>query len=451
MSGMLLIIMTLLNSFQSPFPVVWDTLDNGLIVGVAQRKTLPIFQVYIAIKAGAIYDPQGKEGTANLVARMLDKGSEGLSAREIAERIEGVGGSLSISAHSYTTTISLRTLTDVMDMGLQVLQKVLLNPTFPEEFLEKEKQRVISGIEEDKSDPNSVLENTFRKEVYGDHPLGRPVEGTEETIKEITQEDLINFYSKYYAPNNAVCAVVTDLPPEEALTKIKDVLNGWEKKEVNFPEIPEPEPIRGKRVIFVNMDVNQAFLEMGNIAIKRSNPDYAALRAFNYILGGGGFVSRLVKEVRNKAGYAYDVHSYFEPGLYFPGPFVVGTETKIETANDAIKRILEVLKQTVNEGVTEDELKDTKAFYLGAIPRQTETYGQVAYALVHKVLFDLPDFYWLKDVEKIQKLTLEEANRAGRKYIDPENWVMVVVANVDSLKLEIPGVPSDSIILRTVK
>ena len=235
------------------------------------------------------------------------------------------------------------------------------------------------------------------------------------------------------------------------LIRNKPGMVDWEKKKVSFPEIPEPKPVKGKHVIFVSMDVNQAYIEMGNLGIRRANPDYNRLRVFNYILGGGGFVSRLFKEVRNKNGYAYDVHSYFEAGLYFKGPFVIGTETKLETANDAIEDILNVLKNTLDEGLTEDELNDTKAFYLGSIPRRTETYNQVASSLINKVLYGLPDFYWMKEVEEIQKLTLKEVNEAGKRYIDPENWLMVVVSNKDSLKLKVPGVPKESIETRSVK
>lgn len=441
LAGVLLMAAT--SAEKKPFELEKRELPNGLKVIVAQKPGLPIFQAILAIKSGALYEQ--KPGVANLTARLLDKGTLNRSAQEIADEIEGLGGSLNINANHYTLQASVSLLSDYADKGLEILSDVVLHPTFPEEEVEKQKHQIISEIHQRKSDPDNVVAERFQKEVYQGHPLGRPVEGEPEEVQTLTRQDVLDFFHKYFKPNISVLVVVTDLPPKTVFELAEKYFSGWEPGEVNYPEIPPVKKTQGKRAVVIHMDVNQAFVALGFIGLKRSDPDYNKVRLMNYILGGGGFASRFFRKVRNEMGYAYSVYSYFMPGVKYPGYYLAGVQTKLESANDAITLMLDLIRGMQEKGATEKELEDAKGYYEGSIPRQTETYSQIARALLNAEIYGLPDFYWLKDVEVILSTSLEEVQAMARKYLQPDDYVLVVAADTSQFKLHIPGLPKDHI------
>jgi zinc protease len=442
----LMILPFILFALEKPFPVKKSILENGLTVIVAEKRDLPIFLATVAVKTGSVYDPVGKEGTANLVGRLLDKGTKERNANEIAEVIEGLGGNLSISTGRWTTRVTLSILSKHRETGLEILSDILMNPLFKEDEIEREVGKVLSEINEKKSDPNSVLDDKFREALYGDHPLGKPVEGYRESLKKIKRGDIVEFYEKFYVPNNSILVIVSDINPDDVMEIVNRYFRKWKRKELEFPEIKPPKPIMGKRVIVVDMDVNQAFIALGNLGIERKNPDFNKLRVANYILGGGGFASRFFMKIRNEKGYAYSTYSYFSPGYKFPGYFIAETETKLESASPAINLMVKLIRDIREKGVKEKELDDARSFYEGSIPRQTETYSQIAGALLEEELYGLPLYHWLEDVEEIKSFKKEDIDEVAKKYFDPDNFVLVIVANKDSLKLDIEGVKGEEII-----
>lgn len=439
------ILLILIGTMKEPFKVSEFNLKNGLKVVIAEKKELPIFQLLLSIRAGACYDPEGKEGLSNLTAKLLNKGTEKRTASEIAREIESLGARMSFSAGHWFAQGKLTILTEHAEKGLEIFQDVLTHPIFKNEDVEREKNRIISGIREDKSDPNSVLDKEFRRTLYGSHPLGRPVEGYEKTVSKLTRDDVLDFYRSYYSPSNATLIVVSSLDINDAKELIKKYFEQWKRREVVLPSIGHPKPIKGKRVVVIDMDVSQAFVAMGHFGIKRNNPDFNKLQVANYILGGGGFASRFFKTIRNEKGYAYSVYSYFAPGIEFPGFFRASLETKLENTSKAINLMLDLIKEFKEKGAKDEELKDAKSYFEGSIPRRSETYGQVASALLNEEIYDLPRFHWLKDIGEIKKVTRDDVLQVARKYFDTENMVIVIVGKKDSLHLNIEGVGEDQI------
>ncbi len=426
-------------------------LANGIQVYVAQKKGLPITQVYLVVMAGSIYDPPGKEGLANLTTALLDEGTQNRTEEEIALEIEKIGGQIYLNTGAYYTSMSLTVLSPYMDIGLDVLADMLQNSIFPEERVQKERDRVLSGIKDQLSDPNSVLDREFIKAVYAGHPLGHPENGYLNTVESITRDDIVSFYQTYYRPDRTYLVLVSDLSPEEALAKVKKYFEGWsvQGEGPKSDTIPAPQPIQGVHVKVFHMPVNQVFVAFGHLGPLRKNPEYNKIRLMNYILGGGGFASRMMQKVRVEKGFAYGVSTGFRPGVFLPGYFRATTETKVETAHEAIPLMFDVIREMQKEGPTDQEIADAKSYYEGSIPRMTETYAQYARALLEEMLYDLPENFWLKDVEEIKTLTREDVIEAARKYIDLKNLVIVLVADTSKFDVEKLGFPKEQISFET--
>lgn len=423
-----------------------ETLPNGIKVLVAQKQGLPITQIYIAVEAGGIFDPKGKEGLANLTASLLDEGTKNRTDEEIALEIENVGGRLTINTSSYTVTLSLTVLSPYIGTGLDILRDILQNPTFPEERFNKEKERVISGIKEELSDPNSVVEREFIQLVYEGHPLGHPTSGYLSTVESIKREDVLEFYRSYYYPERTYIVAVSDKPVKETFEKIGSFFADWEVGLARHgTKVPKISEIEGIKVRVYHMSVNQVFVAMGHLGPLRKDPEYNKVRVMNYILGGGGFASRMVKKIRTEKGYAYSTYTTFKPGVILPGYFEADMETKVETAHNAIRLMLEVIKELKENGITKDELQDAQLYYEGSIPRLTETYPQYASALFQELYYGLPEEFWLKDVEEIKSFTLDDIDYAAKKYLHPDNFVMVLVADTSKFDIEELKLPNMTI------
>jgi len=414
-----------------PFPIQRFTLSNGLPVIYAQKTDLPLTVLRLVIYAGKRDETEGKWGLANLTAEMLTEGTTSRTSDEISEEIEFLGAQLGVDAGIYTTQITLNILTSQLDKGLALTSDVLQHPTFPASELDKLKDRILSSLQESLNDPDQVLDEAFHRALYGHHPLARPEEGTPTSIRALKREDLIRFHRTYYSPKNSFLAVVTNLPLQEMRDLLEKALGSWKGPEVQhraFPPLPKQDQ---PRVVLVPMKVNQAYVALGHYGVRRTDPDYPRIRLMNYILGGGGFASRFFRIIRNKMGYAYSVYGYFMPGLDLPGYYLAGMQTKVESANEAIQSLIEVMETFQQEGPTEDELRDAKSFYEGSIPRQTETYGQILGALVNEELYGLPDYYWIKEIEAMQHFSREDIQQAARTYLHPDRLVLTLVVPPD--------------------
>ncbi|MBI5407184.1 MAG: insulinase family protein [Nitrospirae bacterium] len=410
-------------------------LDNGIILLITETHALPMVNISVAVKTGAIYDPPGKGGVASLTAILLDEGTKTRTSRQIAEEIDFIGGSLSTSGGMDYSSASLVVLKKDIATGLALLSDILINPVFPEEEVERKKKETLAAILAEKDDPGSVASKAFYKAVFGSHPYGAPPEGNEETIPKISREDLVSFYQKYYTPNNTIIAVVGDVDLKEAVALIEGHFKSWEKKEGQFPDISPVKRLTKRDSILIDKNITQANILLGHTGISRDNPDFYAVYVMNYILGGGGFSSRLTKEIRDNKGLAYGVYSRFDLSKQ-PGAFAVSIQTKNETARVAIDNILTEIKRIREEQVADEELREAKDYLTGSFPLKLDTNAKIANYVVFMEFYNLGLDYFDQYLKHIASVTKEDILRVAKKYIDTENFVTVAVAQQEKAGLK---------------
>ena len=412
-----------------------EVLENGLTLLVVERHNLPIVKISVGIKAGSIVEPEEKAGLASLTASLLTEGTKNRTARQISEEIEFVGGAVGASADDDYVTASLSVLKKDINLGFDLLSDILRNPSFPENELNKKRERIKGSLKAQEEDPGFVASREFRKAVFGPHPYGRLIQGTPETLDAINRDDIVNFHSAYYVPNNSIMSVVGDITVYEVRNRLKKYFSGWQERSVQISPPHVSAEISGKKIIPVNKDLTQANIILGHGGVSRDDPDYYAISVMNYILGGGGFESRLMQNVRGEKGLAYDIHSFFDPNKY-GGTFQVGVQTKNETANAAIDEILKEMKEIRANPVSDTELSDAKAFLTGSFPLRFETGGRIAGFLIAVEYYGLGLDYIDKYHDYISSVTKDDVLRVARKYLDPENFVLVVVADQKKTELK---------------
>jgi zinc protease len=421
------------------------TLPNGLTVVVSAKDKLPIAAISVRFKVGSVYDPQEKAGLADMTARLLDKGTTQRTATAIAGELDFLGARLEASAGGTGSTVSLSLLAKDIEPGLDLLGDVLQDSRFEPAELERERTQILAQIQQRRVNPRQVVSEVFREALYGEHPLHRPISGYASTVPQITRDDVLAFYQRFYVPNNAILVMVGDFSEARMLELIERALGGWPARPLEQVTLPQPAPTHGKQVRVVDMDVNQGFVQFGHLSVRRADPEFAGLRAMNYILGGGGFVSRLTRSIREEQGLAYSVHSDFVGGSQFPGFFYLGLQTKIDTTSQALDSLFAVIDGMKQAPVSADELADMKLYYEGSLPRRAESYGQVAGLLIDREFFGLPDGYWESEIQQIQQLTSQDIQQLAQRYLDTDNYVLALVSKRDQLDLAVPAIPTEAI------
>ena len=421
------------------------TLPNGLTVVVSEKHKLPIVHVSVRVKVGSAHDPEDKAGLADLTARLLDKGTMQRTAADIADEVDFLGAHLDASAGATGSTASLALLAKDVERGLDLLGDILQHPRFEPAELERERGQMLAQIQQRRVNPPKVVSETFRDMLYAKHPLHRPISGYQQTVSRLSRDDVIAFHREFYVPNNAIVVMVGDFPEDKMVELIQRHLGGWQAGTSPPTALPPLTPIQGKQVHIVDMDVNQSYLQFGHLGVRRADPEYAILRAMNYILGGGGFVSRLTHSIREEQGLAYSVFSEFVGGSQTPGFFIAGLQTRIDTTSQALNSLFTVLEGMKREPVTAEELTDMKLYFEGSLPRRAETYGQVAELLVDREFFGLPDGYWESEINRIQQLTSQDIQHVAQRYLDTDNFVLAVVSKRERLQLSVAALPAGAI------
>lgn len=382
------------------------------------------------IKAGQILEPADKAGLASLTAGLLTEGTKKRTASQLAEEIEFVGGSIGASGGDDSATVHLTVLKKDLDLGLDILSDILINPMFPEDEIKRKVKETKAAIEKQKEEPSVVAGKEFASLLFGDHPYGRPTEGTAESLDKITRDDVVKFHDSHYAPNNTIMAVVGDVTEEEIISKLNSSLKDWKTKEVVKPVFPAIKPLNQKIVKTVDKKITQANIVLGHIGVERENPDYYAAYVMNYILGGGGFTSRLMDNIRDNKGLAYDVHSYYSP-MKYSGYFKVGVQTKNESAKVAIDEVLKEIERIRKETVTDKEIEDAKAYLTGSFPLKLDTNGKIAGMLASLEFFNLGLDYPDRYPKIINALKKDDIQKAAKKYLNPDNYILVVVGDLE--------------------
>lgn len=418
-----------------PLKIERWTMANGLVVLLVERHAIPAVEAHLVIKTGAVADPEGRAGLAALTAGLLLKGTTARSAVEIAEAIDFIGGSLTAHADDDFSTVTLTALKKDLPAALDVMADALRRPTFPAAEVERARRETLSGIRAAKDDPEDVAQKAFAPLVFGLHPYRNPIEGLESTVPTLTREEVVAFHRTYYRPNNAILAVVGDLAAPEARRALQSALGGWEKGPIPPLTVTPAPPVADKTVALIDKDLTQATIILGHLGIARADPDFYPITVMNYILGGGGFASRLMTTIRDNRGLVYGISSGFDAKRY-PGAFAVSLQTKTASAGEAIRAVRDELARMRTEGVTEAELNAAKDYLAGSFPLRFETNARLARLLGMVEFYGLGLRYFEEYPRAIRAVTRDDVRRVAAARLDPERAVLVVVGRTRELALD---------------
>ncbi|MGE0518625.1 MAG: M16 family metallopeptidase [Candidatus Binatia bacterium] len=420
-------------------PVTSGTLANGATLLVSEQRNLPLVLVRVVLDAGARRDPAGRSGVANLTAELLTEGTAKRSAEQIKEAIDFIGGSLSVGAEQDYALAALQVLRKDLDSGLELLADVLLHPAFKAEEVARRREAVLAAIRAEEDDPTSVAQKAFQRALYGDTPYGHPVEGTAETVARLARRDVQAFYGQYYGPSGAAVVVVGDISADEARQALDRVFGGWRGTSAPpfaYPPIPE----HGAEKVRIERPVTQAAIVLGHLGIARDNPDYEAISVMNYILGGGGFSSRLMEAIRTKAGLAYSVGSAFAAGKS-PGPFEIVMQTKNASVHDAIALAREEVAKLRSTPVSDGELQEAQRYLTGSFPLRLDSNAKIADFIAQCWFYDLGFDYADVYIQRVSAVTRDDVQRVAKQYLHPEQFIEVVVTAAESGAPEPPSAP----------
>ena len=398
---------------------------HGARVYFVETHALPIVDVQVDFAAGGVHGAAEKVGVAGMTAALLDQGAGGLDENAISERLADIGAHLSNGAGMDRASVSLRTLADpaMRQPALQLMATVITAPEFPTAVVEREKQRSIAGLKDALTRPETLLGRAFQTALYGTHPYGR--HSTPETLAALTREDLVRFHRENYVAARASVSLVGDISRAEA-EAIANQLT--EKLPKGSPAQALPPVSVGKGgETRIEHHAQQTHIALGMPALKRGDPDFFALQLGNYTLGGGGFVSRLVSEVREKKGFAYSVHSYFQPNQEL-GPFQIGLQTKRAQAGEALALVRKVLAEFLKNGPTEEELKAAKANIVGGFALNLDSSKKLMAQISTIGFYGLPLDWLDKYPERMSKVTVEDVKAAFARHVQADKMMTVLVA-----------------------
>ena len=415
-------------------PVHRTVLSNGLVFLFAEEHSLPFLTFQLLVDAGSRRDPAGMEGLAHLTAKGLLQGTSRRTVTAINEELDFMGASLSTSSGRDYSTLNLRVLSKDFDRGFDLFLEALTQSIFPEKELQRQVAETSAAIQSEEDQPGEVAEKVFQKNLFPASPYGHPVEGTRESLGRINRKSVLQFYRDYYHPGQAILAVTGDLTPEEAKAKLLPRLDKWSPGKIRKDAV-NTGFARGPKRIPINRQISQANIILGHEGVSRENPDYYALSVMNYILGGGGLSSRLMKEIRNKKGLAYSVASFFAPAKY-SGSFQIVLQTKNATAREAISLASGQMERIRKEQVSAKELEGAQKYLIGSFPMRLDTQGKLVNFLAQVEYFNLGLDYPKKYPTLIGSVSREEVLRVAQKYLHPEEVLLVVVANLKEAGIE---------------
>jgi zinc protease len=413
-----------------------EKLDSfkGAQAYLVQTKSLPMVDIEISIDAGDRYDPSAKSGLATVVGQLMNYGAKSekglLNEAQIADEIADLGANLGISVSGERAIMRIRTLSrkDLRDRAVQLASAMLSAPTYDAKILAREKQRMTTALLESETKPESVLDRRFRKLVYGDYPLANSP--TVRSIANISTTDLQQFHRQFYRGDRMIVSIVGDVSKAEAAEIVQGLLQRVPQSGPAVARLPEFErsPVEplSQREVTIPFDTQQAHIAMGMTAVTRSNPDYFPLLVGNYVLGGGGFVSRLMSEVREKRGLAYSVFSYFAPGKDV-GIFQAGVQTKSDQATLALEVMSSTIAQFIANGPMQSELDAAKANLINGYPLRIDNnrklLDNVSSIAWNNLPLDTMDV-WTKQVEMV---SLDQVKEAFQKYLAMDRMKIVVL------------------------
>lgn len=398
---------------------------QGIEAWLVQEKNVPLIAMQFAFNGGAAHDEIGKEGAAYLLSGMLDEGAGDLTSTQFQEKVEEIAIRLGFDASRDNFSGKFQTLSERKEEAFDLLKLALNQPRFDQDAIDRVRLQIISGLKFEQNNPNNVASRAWFKNSFGAHPYGRPTKGTEESLKALSRDDLVAVHKKIFARENLKISVVGDITPEE-LGVLLDKVFGDLPLKSGVTKVTEAEPIFGPQLDHVNMAIPQSVVQFGHQGLKRDDKDFIPAYILNYIMGGGGFASRLMEEVREKRGLAYSVYSYLYP-LKHSALVLGGVATKNSTATQAMDLIKEEFNRMATEGPSEAELKNAKDYLTGSYALRFDTSSKIASQLLWIQVEGLGMEYIEKRNEMINAVTMSQIRDVAKRLFQGDKLRFVVV------------------------
>jgi zinc protease len=407
-------------------PIQHWTLDNGARVYFVESHEIPMVQITVAFDAGSARDLPAKSGLAMLTNAMLSEGAGKLNADQIAVEFERHGAQYGASIDRDMAKVALRSVSEraLLEPAVDLLGTVLARPTFPDDALARERTRALVGLQQEQQSPAEVAEKAFYQAVYGAHPYALHPNGTAAGLKGTTRVDLAAFHARHYVGATAVLALVGDLTRQQAEQLAQRLLGRLPAGTAAAALPPVPATTSTEKTL--RFPSSQSHILAGEPGMSRTDPDYFPLLVGNYTLGGGGLVSRLSEEIREKQGLSYSVYSYFNP-LAQPGPFVMGTQTKNAQREQALKSMRAAVADFVATGPTPTELEAAKKHLSGSFPLRIDSNRKIGDYLAIIGFYRLPLTYLDDFVPQVEAVTIEQIRDAFRRRVHPAQMATVIV------------------------
>jgi zinc protease len=408
------------------------TSKKGIEAWLVEDHSRPIVSMNFAFDGGTVQDPEDKPGVATFVSGMLDEGAGDLDSQAFQNRLEDLAAKISFHASYDHLTGSLQALTENRDESLKLLRLALTSPHFKPEDADRIREQLIASLKVEEKDPDKVAAREWFKLAFGSHPYGRAPNGTLESVASIRSEDLHAYVKRIFARDRLKVSVVGDIDAA-TLSAALDTVFGDLPEKAQLRPVPEVSWREASRQRILQMPNPQSVVQFGFQGLKRNDPDFIPGYILNYIVGGGGFASKLMQEVREKRGLAYSVYTYLYP-LEHAGIFAGGVATENKSVGQSIDLIKAELERVAREGVTEGELRQAKDYLIGSFALRFDTSGKIASQLLAIQLDNLGIDYIDKRNREIEAITTEDMKRVAKRLLSPSNLIVTVAGEPEGIR-----------------
>lgn len=410
------------------FPTFSESeLPNGLRLLVVENHALPVANLNLYVRSGASSDPEDKLGVAAMTAALLDKGTTTRTAVQIAETVEGVGGSIGAGTDQDDLTLSVGVLSDQLPLAFELLSDVALHPTFPEGEMQTVRAQQLASLRAALGNPGTLASRMFERQLFGaSHPYGR--RSTPQTVGAITRDDVVAFHQRHFVPRNALLVVSGDVTPAQVREMAARWFGQWTGGPAPRDAYPAPPARQRAEIFFIHRPNSvQSSLFVGNVGLQPDDPDYYAAQVMSMVLGLSGD-SRLEEVLRGQHGWTYSARARFSR-LLGGGTFTANSDVRVAVTDSALAELMVQLRRIRTEPVPQAELERAKNFLVASFPGTVETPGQAAGSLAVTRLLNLPAEHLTQYPQRVAAVTAADVQRVANEYLHPDRAVLVVVGD----------------------
>ncbi len=412
------------------------TLENGVQLYLKQDDELPLVQVTALLGSGTIGVSRDLTGFGGVFSETLRTGgTAAYSPDRLEERLDALAANLSAGAGALTCQLNLSVRAEDLQEGLAILVELLRRPSFDPDSLELARLKSLENVRRQNDLPRSVAQRLLRASLYPDHPLGDSP--TQESLSRITQDQLVDFHQQHFAPNNLMLAISGDFENDALLDMLQELLGEWTPHETAVQPLPPVQASTAGAIQVVDKELSQTTILLGDLGLTKDNPDMYAVRVMNYILGGGGFNSRLMQEIRSNRGLAYSVYSYFQIGRKLPGTFVASTETQNASVGEVLALMRQIIQDLREQPVSEAELRLAKDSLINSFVFGFDDSHAVTTQKMRLDLFDYPADYLQRYRDHIAAVTVADVLRVAQKYLQPKRQQIILVGTAEEFSAEL--------------